>query len=65
MVRHDEDMPLAASMNIGLHPTFGNARLFVTVCDNFLIGPDGKASEVTIEDLNEYGLGRLPRIAPG
>ena len=25
-------------MNIGLHPTFGNARLFVTVCDNFLIG---------------------------
>src|SRR3954471_17179275 len=42
MIRHDEDMPLAASMNIGLHPTFGNARLFVTVCDNFLIGPDGK-----------------------
>jgi len=42
MIRHDEDMRLAASMNIGLHPTFGNARLFVTVCDNFLIGPDGK-----------------------
>jgi Xaa-Pro aminopeptidase len=42
MIRHDEDMPLGPSMNIGLHPTFGNARLFVTVCDNFLIGPDGK-----------------------
>jgi Xaa-Pro aminopeptidase len=42
MIRHDEDMPLAKSMNIGLHPTFGNARLFVTVCDNFLIAPDGK-----------------------
>ena len=42
MVRHDEDMPLGTSMNIGLHPTFGNARMFVTVCDNFLIGPDGK-----------------------
>jgi Xaa-Pro aminopeptidase len=42
MIRHDEDMPLDRNMNIGLHPTFGNARLFVTVCDNFLIGPDGK-----------------------
>ena len=30
---------------------------------SFLIGPDGKAAEVTIEDLNEYGLGRLTRIA--
>ena len=42
MIRHDEDMALGTSMNIGLHPTFGNARLFVTVCDNFLIGPDGE-----------------------
>ena len=30
---------------------------------SFLIGPDGRAVEVTIEDLNEYGLGRLSRIA--
>jgi hypothetical protein len=29
---------------------------------SFLIGPDGKASEVTIEDLNEYGMGRLVRV---
>ena len=29
---------------------------------SFLIGPDGKASEVTVEDLNEYGLGRLTRV---
>ncbi|CAN5442292.1 serine hydrolase [soil metagenome] len=29
---------------------------------SFLIGPDGTAAEVTIEDLNEYGLGRLTRI---
>lgn len=28
---------------------------------SFLVGPDGKAAEVTIEDLNEYGLGRLKR----
>lgn len=31
---------------------------------SFLIGPDGKAGEVTIEDLNEYGLGRLTRVSP-
>jgi Xaa-Pro aminopeptidase len=46
MVRHDEDMALGTSMNIGLHPTFSNARLFVTVCDNFLIGPDGKIENI-------------------
>jgi hypothetical protein len=46
LIRHDEDMVLGTSMNIGLHPTFGNARLFVTVCDNFLIGPDGKIENI-------------------
>ena len=30
---------------------------------NFLIGPDGKASEVTVEDLNEDGMGRLTRVS--
>ena len=29
---------------------------------SFLVGPDGKASEVTIEDLNENGMGRLTRV---
>jgi hypothetical protein len=29
---------------------------------SFLVGPDGNASEVTIEDLNEYGMGRLTRV---
>ena len=29
-----------------LEPTFSNARLFVTVCDNFLIGPDGKIENI-------------------
>jgi hypothetical protein len=46
MIRHDEDMKLGTSMNIGLHPTFGNARMFVTVCDNFLIDPAGKIEHV-------------------
>jgi CubicO group peptidase (beta-lactamase class C family) len=34
------------------------ARVGVT----FLIGADGKASAVTIEDLNDYGLGTLARV---
>jgi CubicO group peptidase (beta-lactamase class C family) len=29
----------------------------------FLIGSDGKASALTIEDLNEYGMGTLTRVA--
>ncbi len=41
LIRNDETMTLGASMNIGLHPSWSNARLFVTVCDNFLIGADG------------------------
>jgi hypothetical protein len=35
------------------------ARMGVT----FVIGADGKASAVTIEDLNEYGSGTLGRVA--
>jgi len=31
---------------------------------NFLVGPDGRASEVTVEDLNDDGLGRLARVSP-
>jgi len=41
LIRHDESMTLGPNMNIGMHPSWSNARLFVTVCDNFLIGPDG------------------------
>ena len=29
---------------------------------SFLIGPDGQASEATIEDLDEYGRRRLTRV---
>jgi Domain of unknown function (DUF3471) len=30
---------------------------------NFMIGPDGKATEVTVEDLNEDGMERLTRVS--
>jgi Xaa-Pro aminopeptidase len=43
LVRNDEKMTIEANMNIGIHPSPGlsNPQVFVTVCDNFLIGADG------------------------
>ncbi|MGA7455585.1 MAG: M24 family metallopeptidase [Rhodoplanes sp.] len=43
LIRNDESMTIEANMNIGIHPSPGlsNPRVFVTVCDNFLIGADG------------------------
>jgi Xaa-Pro aminopeptidase len=41
LVRHDEDMAIAADMCMVVHPGFKTARHFMTVVDNYLIGPDG------------------------
>ena len=41
LIRDDESMTIAAKMNIGIHPSVSTERMFATVCDNFLIGPDG------------------------
>jgi Xaa-Pro aminopeptidase len=43
LIRNDETMALAPDMNIGIHPSPGlaNPRVFVTVCDNFLLHADG------------------------
>ena len=41
LVRTDETMPLGKNMNIGLHPAVARKDIFVTSCDNYLIGPDG------------------------
>ena len=41
LIRHDETMALAAGMNIGIHPSWATPRLFITVCDNFLVGAAG------------------------
>jgi Xaa-Pro aminopeptidase len=46
LIRNDESMKLAANMNIGIHPSWANARMFMTVCDNFLIGADGTAERL-------------------
>jgi Xaa-Pro aminopeptidase len=48
LVRDDESMAIAGHMNIGIHPTFGNEEMFVTLCDNYLVHADG-----TVEQLHK------------
>jgi Xaa-Pro aminopeptidase len=46
LIRDDESMKIAANMNIGIHPSVSNERMFATVCDNFLIHADGPAERL-------------------
>ncbi len=46
LIRHDESMTVAANMNIGIHPSTGNPRVFATICDNFLTHPDGSVERL-------------------
>lgn len=48
LIRNDESMMIEANMNIGIHPSPGlsNPCIFVTVCDNFLVGTDGKVERL-------------------
>lgn len=46
LIRHDETMALGAHMNIGVHPSIGNARTFATICDNFLTHADGSVERL-------------------
>jgi len=46
LIRQDETMTLAPNMNIGIHPSFGNPRMFMTVCDNFLLHTDGSVERL-------------------
>jgi Xaa-Pro aminopeptidase len=41
LIRNDEDMKLQANMNITVHPTIGSDKLWVWVCDNYLITESG------------------------
>jgi Xaa-Pro aminopeptidase len=41
LIRDDETMRLQAGMNITVHPTFGSDRVWVWVCDNYLITGSG------------------------
>ena len=41
LVRFDEAMPLAAGMNIAVHPMYHSKDTYTWICDNFLIGESG------------------------
>ena len=41
LIRDDEPMKLKARMNITIHPTVGSDRVWVWVCDNYLITDSG------------------------
>jgi Xaa-Pro aminopeptidase len=41
LIRDDEPMKLQAGMNITVHPTVGSDRVWVWVCDNYLVTESG------------------------
>ena len=41
LLRQDETMPIAESMNIVVHPSFVTPSVHAVICDNYLIGPGG------------------------
>jgi len=48
LLRDDETMPLAANMNMAVHPGFFKPTNFAFICENFLIKDDG-----TVEHLHK------------
>lgn len=41
ILRFDETMRVEQNMNFAVHPAFATSSVYVTVCDNFIIGPNG------------------------
>jgi Xaa-Pro aminopeptidase len=41
LIRYDEPMKLKAKMNITVHPTVGSEKVWVWVCDNYLVTESG------------------------
>lgn len=46
LARPDEKMKIGKRMNIGIHPAVGRKDMFITSCDNFLIGADGNVERL-------------------
>jgi len=41
LIRSDETMPIAAGMNLAVHPGYETPSIFAVVCDNYIVGRDG------------------------
>lgn len=46
LLMNDETMPLRGTVNMGIHPVIANQHMFATVCDNFLIHPNGTSERL-------------------
>ncbi|MDP2643330.1 MAG: M24 family metallopeptidase [Desulfobacterales bacterium] len=46
LVRHDESMRIEKNMNIVVHPTYVKGDLMSWVCDNYIIGSDGRVRRI-------------------
>jgi len=44
LARHDETMRLRAGMNLTVHPGYETDNLFAVICDNYLIGDQGRGA---------------------
>ncbi len=40
-IRYDESMKVQAGMNLAVHPVWKNSRVWITLCDNYLVTQDG------------------------
>ena len=57
LIRNDETMKLEENMNITVHPTVGSDRLWVWVCDNYLITKSGVSPCLHRSPQEIYSLG--------
>ena len=46
LARTDETLRITTNLNMGIHPAVQTKTAFVTCCDNFLIGSDGKVERL-------------------
>lgn len=44
LIRADETMKLAASMNLAVHPGYDDGTVFAVICDNYLVTEDGMSA---------------------
>ena len=42
-IRYDESMKVQAGMNLAVHPVWENSRVWITLCDNYLVTENGVA----------------------
>jgi Xaa-Pro aminopeptidase len=42
-IRYDESMKVQAGMNLAVHPVWKNSRVWITLCDNYLVTENGVA----------------------